>query len=70
MLKVTILIDDNQKKEAEIEYSDVTIGELINELSIDRIKVGSVLVNGVPKRFTDKIEDGSRIYLLPILEGG
>lgn len=53
-----------------VEYKDIKVEELLIELNIDRIQVGAVLINSIPKRMNDKITDESEIYLLPVMEGG
>lgn len=70
MISVKTPINDNEVKLVTIEYMDITIEELLRELKIDKQHIGSVLVNGVPKKFSDKYEDNSEIYFLPILSGG
>jgi len=46
------------------------LNELILELEINKESIGAVLVNGAPKKLTEKIIDDSEIYLLPVLSGG
>ena len=70
MIKVKTPINDNEAKIITIEYKDITIEQLLTELKIDKQHIGSVLVNGIPKNFTEKFEDNSEIYFLPILYGG
>ncbi len=70
MIKVKTPINDNEAKIITIEYKDITIEQLLTELKIDKQHIGSVLVNGIPKNFTEKLEDNSEIYFLPILYGG
>ena len=53
-----------------VEYKNITVEELLLELNVDRIQVGAVLINGIPKKMNDKITDESEIYLLPVMEGG
>lgn len=53
-----------------LEYKNITVEELLLELNVDRIQVGAVLINGIPKKMNDKITDESEIYLLPVMEGG
>lgn len=53
-----------------IEYKNITLEELLNELIIDKNHVGAILINGIPKKFTQKIEDNCEIYILPIIGGG
>ena len=48
----------------------MTIDEIIAELKIDKDQIGAVLVNGIPKNFSDKVEDKSEVFFLPILSGG
>lgn len=55
---------------SELEYKDITLNEFIAELEIDKIHIGAVLVNGVPKKLTERLTDGSEIYILPVLGGG
>lgn len=52
------------------EYKNITLGELFIELEINKMHVGAVLVNGIPKKLTEKITDDSVIYILPVLGGG
>ncbi len=70
MISVKTPINDNEVKFLTLEYMDITLEELLTELKIDKQHIGSVLVNGVPKKFFDKFEDNSEIYFLPILTGG
>lgn len=53
-----------------VEFKDVTLEELFNELEINKLHVGAVLVNGIPKKLTEKITDNSVIHILPVLSGG
>lgn len=69
MINIKLSIDGNVKN-ISLEYNDITIDEIIRELKIDKQHIGAVLVNGIPKKFSDKVEDNSEIYLLPILSGG
>lgn len=69
MVKV-INASENKKVEINFEYKDITLHELILELGIDVLSIGSVLVNGVPKKLSDSFSDNSEIYLLPVLSGG
>jgi len=64
------LSGDNGVKSIELEYKYVTIDEIITELNIDKHHIGAVLVNCIPKKFSDKVEDNAEIYFLPILSGG
>ena len=70
MISVKTPINDNEVKILTLKYMDITLEELLTELKIDKQHIGSVLVNGVPKKFSDKYEDNSEIYFLPILSGG
>lgn len=70
MISIKIPINDNETKLITREYADITIDELIIQEKIDRGHLGAVLVNGVPKKFSDKFTDNSEIYFLPILSGG
>ena len=70
MISVKTPINDNEVKFLTLEYMDITLEELLTELKIDKQHIGSVLVNGVPKKLFDKFEDNSEIYFLPILTGG
>ena len=70
MIKVKIPINDNEANVNTIKYKDITLEELVAELKIDKQHIGSVLVNGIPKKFNDKFEDNSEVYFLPILYGG
>ena len=69
MIKVINGLNGN-KTTINIEFKNITLSELICELNIEKTYIGTVLVNGVPKRLTEKLQDGSEIYILPILEGG
>lgn len=53
-----------------VEYKEITVEELLLGLNIDKVQVGAVLINNIPKRMNDKITDDSEIYLLPVMEGG
>ncbi|MDD2396735.1 MAG: hypothetical protein PHG56_07980 [Tissierellia bacterium] len=70
MIKIKLSIDDSHVKNIALEYKDITIGEIITELKIDKQHIGAVLVNGIPKKLSDKVEDDSEIFFLPILSGG
>ena len=70
MISVKIPINDNDTKLITVQHMDITMEQLIEELKIDKQHIGSVLVNGIPKNFTEKLEDNSEIYFLPILYGG
>ncbi len=69
MIKV-IAATENEIKKLNIEYKNITLIELAEELNIDILNVGAVLVNEVPKKMSDRFEDNSIIYFLPILQGG
>ena len=69
MISIKLSID-NDVKYIELEYMDMTIDEIITELKIDKQHIGAVLVNGIPKKFSDKVQDNSEIFFLPILSGG
>lgn len=70
MIRVKIPINDNEVNTITMEYTDITLKELLIKLNLDKNGLGTVLVNGVPKKFNDKFEDNSEIYFLPILMGG
>ena len=70
MISVKVPINDNQVKNISVEYKDMTIDQIITQLKIDKQHIGAVLVNGIPKKFSDTVEDNSEIYFLPILSGG
>ena len=53
-----------------VEYKNCTLNELILELEMNKESIGAVLVNGAPKKLTERIIDDSEIYLLPVLSGG
>lgn len=69
MISIKLSIDEDVKY-IELEYKDITIDEIITELKIDKDHIGVVLVNGIPKKFSDKVEDNSEMFFLPILSGG
>ncbi|HBC30926.1 MAG TPA: hypothetical protein DC024_06745 [Clostridiales bacterium] len=70
MIKIKLSIDDSCVKNFALEHKDITINEIITELKIDKQHIGAVLVNGIPKKFSDKVQDNSEIFFLPILSGG
>lgn len=70
MIKIKLSIDDNNVENIDLEYKDITIDEIITKLKIDKQHIGAVLVNGIPKKFSDKVEDNSEVFFLPILSGG
>ncbi|WP_326910068.1 hypothetical protein [Sedimentibacter sp. MB31-C6] len=70
MVTIKIAVDDNEVKTYDMDFRDVTLGEIISELNIDKSQVGAVLVDGVPKKLSEKNKDNSLIYILPILGGG
>lgn len=53
-----------------IEYKDITLEEMFIELEISKMNVGAVLINGIPKKLSEKIIDNSTIHILPVLSGG
>jgi sulfur carrier protein ThiS len=70
MIKIKLSISDKDFKNITLSYKDMTIDEIIAELKIDKDQIGAVLVNGIPKNFSDKVEDKSEVFFLPILSGG
>jgi hypothetical protein len=70
MIKIKLSIDDSDVENIDLDYKDITIDEIITELKIDKQHIGTVLVNGIPKKLSDKVEDDSEIFFLPILSGG
>ena len=70
MIKIKLSIDDNNVENIDLDYKDITIDEIITELKIDKQHIGAVLVNGIPKKLSDKVEDNSEVFFLPILSGG
>ena len=70
MIKIVIAVEENQVNKLNFEYKDITLSDVADELNLDKLKIGAVLVNGIPKKTTEKIEDNSEFYLLPILSGG
>ncbi|NLJ58903.1 MAG: MoaD/ThiS family protein [Tissierellia bacterium] len=70
MIKVKVGLDNYGKSNHYIEYKDITIRELLTELNIDLSNVGAVLVDGVPKKYDDKLKDNTEVYVLPALQGG
>ncbi len=69
MIKIIIAVDEKQKT-VVVEFCDKTILEIATELGIDKHSIGAVLVDGVPKKLHEKINDNTEIYVLPILSGG
>lgn len=69
MIKVINAADD-KKVVINLEYKDITLHELLIELQLDKLSIGAVLVDGVPKKLTDRFSNESEIYLLPVLGGG
>ncbi|MDF2615787.1 MAG: hypothetical protein K0Q47_442 [Sedimentibacter sp.] len=69
MIKVIIAVDENQRT-VETDFKDMTILELAEEFGIHKNTIGAVLVDGVPKKLHEKINDNTEIYVLPILSGG
>jgi|GEM_PF-883388 len=59
-----------QNNKFTIEHKNITLNELLKDLIIDKNQVGAILINGIPKKFTQKVEDNCEIYILPILGGG
>jgi sulfur carrier protein ThiS len=70
MINIKLPVNDNEIKDIVVEYKNMTIDEIIAELKIDKQHIGAVLVNGVPKKISHKVEDNSVLYFLPILSGG
>jgi len=70
MIDIIIAVEDNQTNKLKLDYKDITLIQLAEELKIDQQKIGAVLVNGVPKKLTEKIKDNSEVYFLPVLSGG
>ena len=69
MVKIINGVED-KKTVIDLEYKDITLLELIRELEIDKLSIGAILVNGVPKKLTDRFLNDSEIYILPVLSGG
>jgi hypothetical protein len=69
MVKIINAIDDKTNT-INIEFKDITINELLGELNVNKMHVGAVLVNGIPKRLSEKFPDSSEVYILPVLGGG
>lgn len=59
-----------QNNKIIIDHKNITLAELLNGLTIDENQVGVILINGTPKKFTQKVEDNCEIYILPIIGGG
>lgn len=70
MIKIIIAVEENQVHKLNFEYKNITLSDAADELNLDKQKIGAVLVNGIPKKITEKLEDNSEIYFLPILSGG
>lgn len=70
MIKIIIAVEENQVRKLNFEYKNITLSDAADELNLDKQKIGAVLVNGIPKKPTEKLEDNSEIYFLPILSGG
>lgn len=70
MIKIIIAVEENQVNKLNFEYKNITLSDVAEELNLDKLKIGAVLVNGIPKKATEKLEDNSEIYFLPILSGG
>lgn len=69
MIKVIIAVDENQRT-VQVDFKDMTILELAEELGIHKNTIGAVLVDGVPKKLHEKTNDNTEIYVLPVLSGG
>lgn len=69
MVKIINAVED-KKTVIDLEYKDITLLELISELEIDKLSIGAILVNGAPKKLSDRFSDDSEIYILPVLSGG
>nr|WP_300091363.1 hypothetical protein [Sedimentibacter sp.] len=69
MIRVIVAVDEKQRA-FEVNFSDMTILELAEELEIHKDSIGAVLVDGVPKKLHAKISDNTEIYFLPVLSGG
>lgn len=69
MINVIIAVDENQKT-VQVNFKDMTILELADELGIHKNTIGAILVDGVPKKLHENIRDNTEIYVLPILSGG
>lgn len=69
MIKVIVAVDENPKT-VQADFKDMTILELAENLGICRDTIGAVLVDGVPKRLQEKVNDNTEIYVLPVLSGG
>lgn len=70
MIKVKVAIENYDKSDHYIEYKNITIRELLIQLNIEFSNIGAVLVDGVPKKYDDKLKDNTEIYILPALQGG
>lgn len=69
MVKIINAIEDKTIT-LNVEYKDITLEELFSELKLNKMHIGAVLVNSIPKRLSDKFSDNSEIYILPLLGGG
>lgn len=74
MIKIKIapgVIDEKQYDlEFELNYREITLEDLITELNINKVYIGGILIEGVPKKLDEKVKDNSKIYILPLLGGG
>lgn len=70
MIKVKVAIENYNKSNHYVEYKNITIRELLTELNVELCDIGAVLVDGVPKKYDDKLKDNTEIYILPALQGG
>ncbi len=70
MIEIIVAVEENQLKKMKYEYKNITIGEMADQLELDKLKIGAVLMDGIPKKLNEKLVDNTEIYFLPILSGG
>lgn len=70
MIKIKVSLENCEIDNLYVDFSDVTIEELLAGLNIDLSYASAVLVDGTPKKFSDKVCDKTEIYVLPMLYGG
>ena len=59
---------DNQF--VHLPYQGMILESIVDKLNIKQDDIGLIVVNGMPKRLSDHVDDSSVVYILPSLEGG
>jgi sulfur carrier protein ThiS len=63
-------LPDPAGHEARLEVSGTTVGDVVDAMGAPRNLVYAVLVDGVQASVEARVEDGSRVTLMPPFAGG